>query len=122
MAKFVIFYSFKPETVAAMIEAPDNRIDAVRRLIEGARGKLESYYWMQGQFDGLLIAEMSPMDVNAVSLAVSSCGVLSHIETHELIDPSEIVPLLAQAKAARANYQPPGKIPVPSGRVPVSAS
>ena len=101
MAKFVIFFNFKPETVAAMIEAPDNRIDAVRRLIEAAHGKLESYYWMQGQFDGLVIAEYSPMDANAVSLAVSSSGVLSHIETHELIEPKDIIPLLAQAKAVR---------------------
>jgi uncharacterized protein with GYD domain len=112
MAKFIVFFSFKPETVAAMIESPDNRVDAVRRLVEGAHGKLESYYWMQGKFDGFLIAEASPMDANAMSLAVSSSGVMSHIETHELIDPSDIMPLLAQAKAVRAQYQPPGKTTV----------
>jgi len=57
MPKFITFFSFKPETVAAMIESPDNRVDAVRRLAEAAHGKLESYYWMQGQFDGFAIAE-----------------------------------------------------------------
>ena len=112
MPKFVIFFSFKPETVAAMIESPDNRIDAVRRLVEAAHGKLETYYWMQGKFDGLVIAEApNAMGANAVSLAVTSSGAFSHVETHELIEPGDIVPLLAQAKDVRSQYRPPGKTP-----------
>lgn len=112
MPKFVVFFSYKPETIAAMMDNPDNRVDAVRKLVEAANGKLESYYWMQGQFDGLAIAEApTPMDANAVSLAVSSSGTLSHVETHELIEPAEIVPLLKQAKEMRSKFAPPGKAP-----------
>jgi uncharacterized protein with GYD domain len=112
MSKFITFFSYKPETIAAMMESPDNRVDAVRRTVEAANGKLECYYWMQGKFDGFAISEASPMSANAISLAVSSSGALSHVETHELIEPSDIMPLLAQAKTVRAQYQPPGKAPV----------
>jgi uncharacterized protein with GYD domain len=95
-----------------MLESPDNRVDAVRRLVEAADGKLETYYWMQGKFDGLAIAEApTAMAANAVSLAVASSGAFSHVETHELIDSADIVPLLARAKELRSQFRPPGKTP-----------
>ncbi|MBV8150542.1 MAG: GYD domain-containing protein, partial [Candidatus Eremiobacteraeota bacterium] len=81
---------------------------AVRRLVEAAGGKVESYYWMFGEFDGFAIIDVADSaHAGALSLAISSTGAFT-VETHELISPTELNALLARAKDLRAHYSAPG--------------
>jgi uncharacterized protein with GYD domain len=107
MAKFAIFFKFKGETIKALIGTPSDRGAVVSKLCEAAGGSMEAYYLMFGAWDGFVIAEMSSSaSAAAVSLAVSSSGAFSSIETHELIEPSDFADMLATAGGLA--YRPPG--------------
>ncbi len=109
MPKFAVLFSLKGEAIAAMMERPSDREAMVRRVIEAAGGKLEAYYWMFGQYDGLVIADLpSSGTAAAVSLATSSSGAFARIETHELIPAGDVNTLLERAKGLKGAYAPPG--------------
>jgi uncharacterized protein with GYD domain len=107
--KFALFFTFKGETLAKMIEQPSDRIAAVRKIAEASGGTLVAYYWMTGPHDGFAIFESSDSTVPAaISLAISSTGVFSHTETYELFDATAVTGLLAKAKLTAKVYQAPG--------------
>ena len=58
MPKFVSLFSLTSDTLARLIEHPEDRRGPVGRAAEAAGGHLEAYYWMFGQYDGLAIVEM----------------------------------------------------------------
>ena len=100
MPKFVLFFSFTAQTVSTMIQSDAQPfVDSLVKTLTAAGGSLEKYYWMRGKLDALAIASApTDMDVNAVSLALASTGQYSHVETHELVDPTDFVTLLAEAR------------------------
>jgi uncharacterized protein with GYD domain len=107
MAKFAVFFTFKGETVKAMMDHPSDRAAVVSKLCEGIGGRMLSYYVMFGAWDGMVIFEAPDSKAAAaLSLAVSSTGALGHLETHELMDASELND--AVGTAAGLAYTPPG--------------
>jgi uncharacterized protein with GYD domain len=107
--KFLFFFDLKAETVAAAMERPSDRAEVVGKLCEAVGGRLESYYWMLGEHDGLVIAYVpDSAAAAAISLAVTSSGSFSHLETHELIPSDQIQGVLDRAKRGREGYTPPG--------------
>ncbi len=107
--KFAIFFKFKPETIAGAMENPSDRAAVVGGLLESVGGSLDAYYWMFGEHDGFVIADVpDSTSAAAVSLAVASTGAFAHLQTHELIPADQIGQLLERAKAAAGQYTPPG--------------
>ncbi len=107
--KFLFFFDFEAATVASAMQRPSDRAAAVGKLCEAVGGRLESYYWMLGQHDGLVIADLpDSAAAAALSLAVTSSGAFSHLETHELFPADQIQGVLDRAKAGQAAYAPPG--------------
>jgi uncharacterized protein with GYD domain len=110
MPKFISFFSLTSDTLARFIEHPEDRRVAVSRSAEAAGGRLEAYYWMFGQYDGLVIFDMpDAAAAAAVVLASTSTGAFKHFETHELIEADDLVAILQKAQALRPNYRPPGQ-------------
>lgn len=108
MAKYAIFFTFTGDTVKAFINNPGDRGAVVSKLCESAGGRMENYYLMFGQWDGFVVAEVPDSKAAAaVSLAVSSSGAFGHVETHELIDLSDVNDILAAAGGLA--YSPPGR-------------
>ena len=109
MAKFAVFFSYKPETWDAMLKKPGDRTAAVRDLATSVGGSLESLYFMLGDRDGLVVVDAPDVaSVAAMSLAVTSSGAFSHYETRQLIDPGDLPAVLEKAAAARESYRLPG--------------
>ena len=76
-------------------------------MAESAGGRLASYYWMFGQYDGVAVFSLPDShSMAAISLAIASSGALSRFETHELIESSDLTAIAERAKAI--TYQPPG--------------
>src|SRR6266540_962860 len=99
MAKFAIFFGLKGETVRGMMDRPSDRTAVVGQMLESVGGHLEAYYLMFGEKDGMVIGDVPDSKSAAtLSLAVSSTGAFSHIETHELFDPAEMNEMLERAK------------------------
>ncbi|NMI00208.1 GYD domain-containing protein [Pseudonocardia acidicola] len=109
MATHVLFFSYTPQTWDRMITKPEDRTAAVRALAEAVGGRLESLYFMFGERDGLVLFDApGPQEAAAVSVAVSSTGAFSHMETRQLIAPGDLAGVLEKAAAAREAYRPPG--------------
>ena len=110
MPKYALLFRLKGETIAKAMDNPSDRSAVVSRILQEAGGKLESYYWMFGEWDGLAIGELpDSMAAAATALAASSSGTFTQIATHELIPVDQINPTLARAKELRAGYQPIGE-------------
>src|SRR5262249_36061301 len=109
MPKYVILFGLTADALSRFIDNPEDRRGPVNRLAESMGGKLESYYWMFGQYDGLAIFETPDSKTMAsLALAATSTGVVRQFETHELIAAEDLVGVLQQAKTAKPSYRPPG--------------
>ena len=108
MPTYAVFFTLRPEAVKALMDQPSDRAAVVRALAESAGGSMECYYLMLGStFDGFTIVEVpDSASMTAVSLAVTSSGAFSHLETHELVDSGGLEGILA--KASDLTYTPPG--------------
>ena len=108
MAKFAIFFSYTPDAWQAMLDGPSDRAAAAQQVIESVGGTLESYYWMFGEHDGFVVAEVGDsLSAAAISVAVSSSKALTNVSTHELLDGDARDALVAKARTAVGSYTPP---------------
>ncbi len=110
MPKYVTLFSYTPESWARMLENPGDRAAAVRIAAESTGARLEAFYWMFGEYDGLAIFDApNSAAVAATAIAVAGSGALKALVTHELITMEDAQGLLEQARQARAAYTPPGQ-------------
>jgi uncharacterized protein with GYD domain len=109
MAKFAVFFSYKPETWDQMLMKSEDRTAAAGRLVESVGGSLESLYFMFGDRDGFAVIDVPDADAAAaIALAESSTGAFSHLETRQLIAAEDLPAVLEKAASARGSYRPPG--------------
>ena len=64
MIRLVTRGRFTRDFVKAIVGAPEDREPAVRKLIEGAGGKVICYYVTTGENDFLLISEANESEAN----------------------------------------------------------
>jgi uncharacterized protein with GYD domain len=75
---------------------------------EGFGGKLHSYVFCLGEYDGLGICEFPDyVSVVACSMHASSTGAFSRFETTVLLTAKEAEAAMKQAHDAKINYKPP---------------
>jgi uncharacterized protein with GYD domain len=108
MARHLFQASYTSEAWAVQVSNPQNRVEAIRSVIEWVGGRLESAYLSFGDYDVVVIAEM-PDSISgaAFSLATSAGGALKAIKTTPLLTIEE--GMEAMKKAAGAGYRPPGR-------------
>ena len=110
MAKFALFFSYKPETWNQLLMKPSDRKAVVRELASSVGASLETMYFMFGDRDGFVVFDVpGPDAAAALAIAVNSSGAFSHFETRELIAPEDLPAVLEKAAAAREGYRPPGE-------------
>jgi uncharacterized protein with GYD domain len=105
MAKYLWQVSYTPQGAQGLQkEGGSARRAAVKRLVEQAGGKLESFYFALGESDVYVIADLpDAKTAAAVSLAVNAAGA-AQLRTVVLLTPEEMD---ASAKQA-VDYRPPG--------------
>ncbi len=82
MPIFVTQGRYTREAVKGMIARPEDRADAVSRLLTKAGGRLVSFYLTFGEYDFLLIAEApSETQMAAVLLAAAGGGGVTDLRT-----------------------------------------
>jgi uncharacterized protein with GYD domain len=110
MAKYALFFSYTSDAWARMINNPGDRTSAVRQLVDSLGGTLECVYWMLGDRDGIVIADLpDSATAAAVSIAVTSTGAFKHAETRQLLTQQQLGQALEKAKNLAQVYQPPGQ-------------
>jgi uncharacterized protein with GYD domain len=105
MAKYLWQVSYTPQGAQGLQkEGGSARRAAVKRLVEQAGGKLESFYFALGESDVYVIADLpDAKTAAAVSLTVNAAGA-ARLRTVVLLTPEEMD---ASAKQA-LDYRPPG--------------
>jgi uncharacterized protein with GYD domain len=109
MAKFAVFFSYKPETWEQMLKKPGDRTAAVRDLASSVGGSMEALYFMFGDRDGFVVVDVPDAEAAAaLAVAGNSTGAFSQFETRQLIAPEDLRSVLEKAARARETYRPPG--------------
>ena len=106
MAQYLLQVAYTPEAWRTMIEHPQNRIEAVRPVVEKLGGSIIGAWFAFGEYDLIAVSEM-PDNVSAAafSLAATSGGAIKALRTTPLMTVEEGI--RAMEKAGTAGYQPP---------------
>jgi uncharacterized protein with GYD domain len=98
----------------ALVSNPQNRLEAIRPVVEKLGGSVVNAYFAFGDYDFVLIAEL-PDNVSAAALAIAGVagGAVKSVKTTPLMDAAE--GLEAVRKAAASGYR------APAGARPASA-
>jgi uncharacterized protein with GYD domain len=108
MARYMIQASYSSQGLGALIKDPQDRSAAVRRMIEGLGGKLETFDYAFGDYDVVAILELPDnVTMMATSMAIASSGALRNFNTTVLMSMDQA--LEAMRKASTVGYQAPGR-------------
>lgn len=104
MALYLIQVGYTPEAWAAMAKKPQDRIEAVRPVVEKMGGKLLSGYLAFGEYDLIGIMDM-PNNISAAAFAIAvAAGGAARLVTTPLMSTKD--GMEAMKKAGGANYKP----------------
>jgi uncharacterized protein with GYD domain len=73
MPHYLLQAAYTPEAWAAMERSPEDRIEAIRPVVERLGGKVVSGYLSFGEYDVLTIVEM-PSNISAAAFSMASSG------------------------------------------------
>jgi uncharacterized protein with GYD domain len=109
MPTYVSFFSYTGEAWGQMVSEPADRADAAQAAIEQAGGRMESFYWTLGHFDGFVVYTMpDAVAVAAYSAAVCASGRIARQETFQVLGRADAQEALERAGAVSHVYRPPG--------------
>ena len=105
MPHFLHQIAYSREGWQAIVNNPQDRIDAVRPAIEKLEGRIETAWFAFGDYDVVLITEM-PNNVNAAAIAIAFAagGACKGVQTTPLLSTAEAVE--AMKKAKDSSYRP----------------
>jgi uncharacterized protein with GYD domain len=105
MPSYLVQVAYTPETVAALVANPQDRTEAIGKVVKKLGGKPGKLYLSFGDYDVVGIYEM-PDNVSAAAfaMAISSGGACKSVKTTPLMTGEEAV--AAMKKAGGSGYKP----------------
>ena len=109
MPHFLSQVAYTDQAWQSLLSNPQNRLDAIRPVVEKLGGRVVNAYFAFGDYDFVLITEL-PDNVTAAALAiaVSAGGACKTVKTTPLMEAAE--GLEALRKAATSGYHAPSGI------------
>ena len=110
MTSYLLRAAYTPEAWADLIAQPQDRIDAVRPVVEKLGGKVVHGWFAFGDYDVVAIIDMDmPTNVEAAafSIAAASAGAIRSIKTTPLLTAAEGIE--AMKKAGMSGYKAPSR-------------
>mgnify|MGYP001275644390 CR=1 len=106
MPQYLTQVSYTDQAWQALVSNPQNRLDALRPVVENLGGRIINAWFAFGDCDFVLITEM-PNNVTAAALAIAAAagGACKSIKTTPLMETAE--GLEALRKAATSGYRAP---------------
>ena len=109
MAILITQARFTKDGIRGMIAAPEDRAEAVGRLITQVGGKVITYYLTSGEYDILLIFEAPSYEDAVPALVVAAAGSgIADLKTVMALTTSEMKSAFAKAKAIAASIRSAG--------------
>lgn len=109
MARLVTRGRFTQDYAKKLVQAPEDREPAVRKLVEAAGGKLVNFYFTTGDSDFMLITEGDSESVLAAMLATTTTGMVCDVSTVRAWTGAEFKKVAEKAGKLTDAYRPPGK-------------
>lgn len=107
MPLYMTQFAYTSEAWAALVKNPQNREEVLRALIEKLGGRMLSFYYSFGEYDGVAVSEMpDETSITAVVLAAISPGHVKAIKTTVLLTTQQTME--AMRKAGAQSYKAPG--------------
>ena len=108
MPLFMYQAAYTPESWAAQVKNPQNRVEAVgRQACEAVGGKLVGGWLCFGEYDLIIIADVPNMESMAgIALAVAAGGAIKSSKTTPLITGAQGVEALKKAATVAQGYKP----------------
>jgi uncharacterized protein with GYD domain len=105
MSLYMYQAAYTSESIARLIEDPQDRIENVEKAIEDMGGKIVTYGYPIGEYD-VVIVYQAPDDATAaaLALAIAAGGATRLAKTTRLLTSEEWIESLQ--KARRSQYQP----------------
>jgi uncharacterized protein with GYD domain len=101
---------YSAESIKNLVANPEDRQQAVSKLVEAAGAKLLNFYVTLGHYDFLLITEApSAKEASAFIVAAAAAGSVTDVETTEAFTSSEAKQIFTIAGKAAEKYKLPGK-------------
>jgi uncharacterized protein with GYD domain len=101
--------NYTREGFKGLMAKPEDRTEAVRKLIEAAGGKLHSLYFTFGEYDFLLISEASSeKEVTAALLAAAGTGTVTNLNTTIALTGADMKDVLIKANSLSGQFRPAG--------------
>ena len=99
MPLFLSQVAYNEEGWQALVSNPQNRLEAIRPVVDKLGGRIVNAYFAFGDYDFILISEF-PNNVTAAALAIAAAagGAVKSIKT---------TPLMEQPRALRPSARPP---------------
>lgn len=101
MALFLWRNQYLPETWARLIENPEDRLDAVRQMLESVGARLIGGWWAVGGHEGYMVFEAPSNEAaSAVLIRSIASGLTGPTDTIPLMGVEELMDSLKLASAA----------------------
>jgi|SRR6266478_8609737 uncharacterized protein with GYD domain len=105
MPYYLLQVAYSIEGWNALVKEPQDRIKAVRPVIEKLGGKIESAWFAFGDYDVVLIVQVpTNVDATAIAIAFAAGGACKTVKTTPLLTIDEAIE--AMKKAAASGYRP----------------
>lgn len=108
MNHYLFQWTYKDPQVRALVEAPQDRVAELGKVVEAFGGRLVDFYFALGDFDGAAILEFPDNEsFDACLLTISSTGVNAEMKATVLITPEEGKRAMVRAGSVVSGYKPP---------------
>ena len=108
MSLYMYQFAYTPDSWAAQMKHPENRVEKVgRSMCDAAGGKFIGGWLSFGEYDAVLIADMPDEESMAgLAVAIAAGGALKASKTTKLMTGEQGVEALKKAGAVAKTYRP----------------
>ena len=110
MPKYMYSATYSPGSWARMMRIADDRVKAVRLLMESLGGSLEFTYWEVSARAVFAVADLpDSSSAAAVAAVLSQSGAFKKVETNEVLTQDQFTGVLELADNVSEAYRVPGQ-------------
>lgn len=110
MAIYITQGNYTEQSVKGMVEQPEDRLKAVKELMESIGATLIQYYVTTGEYDFMVIAETDNLtDLMAGLMVVGASGSVTKIKTIQAITTQEAKMAMKKANAIASDFKAAGQ-------------
>src|SRR3954463_3626888 len=107
MTTHLVGVGYTPETWAALLQSPQDRRDLLAARVFGVGGRLEGFWYANGEHDGYALVDFPGQVAGAaVRVAIKATGSFRFLEATPLVSVEEMLEALQQA--SEFAYASPG--------------